>query len=97
VVLLHMGEDYFAPCAARAIPRQLARVLDTVDGLRVIAAHASGCKRGQEVVDCLAGHPRVWLDGAYCAGALYDEMRQRLFAAHGYERVLRGSDIPWVS
>ena len=97
VVLLHMGDDYFATCAARATPRQLARVLDTVDGLRVIAAHAGGFMRWQEVLDCLAKHPRVWLDVAFCAGALPDEMRRRLFEAHGYERVLLGSDFPWVS
>lgn len=97
VLLVHMGEDYFAPCEARATPRQLATVLEKVDGLRVIAAHAGGFMHWHEVRACLAGHPRVWLDVAYCAEALPEDMRRALFEAHGYNRVVLGSDFPWVS
>ncbi len=97
LVLFHMGEEYFAHYRSRGTPAMLVRVLEQVPGLRVIAAHAGAFMRWEEVLAVLAGHPRVWFDLAYCAGVLPDEMRQRLCAAHGYERVLLGSDFPWVS
>mgnify|MGYP006299610119 CR=1 FL=1 len=97
VLLLHMGDELFAPCESRATPPMLARVLDAVYGLRVIAAHGGGFRAWNEFIDALAGHPRVWIDLAYLPGYIDAETFTRLLDAHGVTRVLLGSDYPWMA
>jgi predicted TIM-barrel fold metal-dependent hydrolase len=97
IVMQHMGDDLFAGCTEMASPSALEKVMQSVPGLKVIAAHGGGFRRWNEFLDCLAGHPDVWVDLAFLPGYLPDDIRDRLLSDHGSHRILLGSDYPWVS
>jgi predicted TIM-barrel fold metal-dependent hydrolase len=97
IVLQHMGDDLFAGCTEQASPRALEKVMQAVPDLKVIAAHGGGFRRWNEFLECLAGHPNVWVDLAFLPGYLPDDNRDRLLNEHGWQRILLGSDYPWVS
>jgi predicted TIM-barrel fold metal-dependent hydrolase len=96
IVLQHMGDDLFAGCTEQASPRALENIMQAVPDLKVIAAHGGGFRRWNEFLDCLAGHPNVWVDLAFLPEYLPDDNRDRLLNEHGWERILLGSDYPWV-
>lgn len=97
VVMLHMGDDLFTACDNRATPAMLVRVLEAVPHLRVIAAHGGGFQQWDDVIDCLAGHPRVWIDCAYLPGYIPEKTWRMLCEKHGTHRILFGSDYPWMA
>lgn len=96
IVMQHMGDDLFAGCTEQASPRALQNVMESVPDLKVIAAHGGGFRRWNQFLDCLAGHPNVWIDLAFLPGYLPDDVRDRLLKEHGWQRILFGSDYPWV-
>ncbi|NLF38584.1 amidohydrolase family protein, partial [bacterium] len=97
VLMMHMGEEYFARCESRATPAMLARVLEQAPGLKVIAAHGGAFLRWREFIDAVAGHPDVWVDLAYLPGYIRRETLDELLEKHGSARVLFGSDFPWMA
>jgi len=51
----------------------------------------------EEFLECLAGNPNVWIDLSMTPGYMPDETKERIFEKHGWERILFGSDFPWMS
>ncbi len=95
VLLLHMGVDLGVPPPVHGTPERLARVLDAVPGLRVIAAHMGGYLQWDAVRTHLLGR-ELYLDTCYTLTDLGDAAFLDMVRAHGPARILFGSDSPWT-
>lgn len=109
ILLTHAGVDIGLPPPPHCPPERLARVLDAVPGLTVIAAHMGGYAQWDDVEQYLVGRD-VYLETSYSlttggrasAGAdefprLSPEQMLRIIRAHGAGRILFGSDSPWTN
>ncbi len=95
VLLVHAGVDIGLPPPVHCTPLRLARVLDAVPTLTVIAAHMGGYACWDEVEQYLIGR-RLYLDTSYSLADLGAARMTALIRAHGVEQILFGSDSPWT-
>jgi predicted TIM-barrel fold metal-dependent hydrolase len=95
ILLLHAGVDIGLPPPTHCPPDRLARALDAVPGLTVIAAHMGGFRQWEDVHRCLAGRD-LYLDTSYTLPELGAAPMVELIRAHGAHRVLFGTDSPWA-
>ena len=91
VLLFHVGD----PKSERSAPERIARVLDALPGLRVIAAHMGGYGVWERTCECLIGRD-VWFDTSSCLPRLDVAEMARMARAHGPEKILFASDYPAV-
>jgi len=96
-LFLHAGEELLTQCEHRATPKMICKIVERVPELKVIAAHGGGFRMWEEFLECLAGNPNVWIDLSMTPGYMPDETKERIFEKHGWERILFGSDFPWMS
>ena len=94
LVVLHAGKDIGMPPPVHCTPEQLARALDAVPGVCVVAAHLGGWRMWDEVEQFLVGRD-VYFDTAFVADYIAPEQYLRIIRKHGVERILFGSDSPW--
>lgn len=93
-LLLHAGYDIAFPGDPRALPPAIRRVHERHKRLTLIAAHFGGWSSWGEVVEHLAGTD-VFFDTSF----LHEVEPAHVTAIlnrHGRERLLFGSDSPWV-
>lgn len=95
IMLLHAGEDIGWPPPVHCPPDRLAKVLDAVPELTVIAAHMGGYMMWDEVERHLVGRD-VYLDTSFSLADMGSEQMASLIKAHGTERILFGTDSPWT-
>jgi predicted TIM-barrel fold metal-dependent hydrolase len=93
-VVIHAGEDIGFEPPYHSDPAALAKLVERVPGLTVIAAHLGGYRNWDQVEDCLTGCP-IYLDLSFALGELPDEQVLRIIAKHGAHRILYGTDAPW--
>lgn len=93
-VLLHAGVDIGLPPPVHCTPERLARMLDAVPGLTVIAAHMGGYLLWDDVRQHLIGRD-LYLDTSYSLDDLGATAMTEMILAHGPERILFGTDSPW--
>ena len=91
VLLFHVGD----PKCEHSAPERLARVLDALPGLRIIAAHMGGYSVWERARASLIGRD-VWLDTSSCLPHLDVGEMARLAREHGLDKVLFASDYPAV-
>lgn len=96
ILLFHAGVDVGLPPPVHCTPDRLARVLDAVPELTVIAAHMGGYKCWDDVERYLVGR-NLFFDTSYSLADLGAEHMMDLIKAHGVERILFGTDSPWTS
>ncbi|MEW6173418.1 MAG: amidohydrolase family protein [Bacillota bacterium] len=94
VVLLHVGDDETPDKVNYATPEKLARVLDLLPGLTVIAAHMGGYQMWDRAMNALVGRD-VFFDTSSSLDFLPDERFVRMVREHGIDRILMGSDYPF--
>lgn len=94
VLLLHAGVDIGLPPPVHCTPDRLARMLDAVPGLTVIAAHMGGYLVWEEVRRHLLGRD-LYLDTSYSHDDLGSTAMTELITVHGVGRILFGTDSPW--
>ncbi|MDI6907494.1 MAG: amidohydrolase family protein [Thermoanaerobacterales bacterium] len=94
LVVLHVGDDETPAKTNYTSPERLARVLDILPGLRVVAAHMGGYQMWERSLACLAGRP-VWFDTSSTLDFIDDDFFRRLIDVHGPHRILLGSDYPF--
>lgn len=93
VVLFHAGQDYgFAP-PYHCMPRHMLGALHWLD-TPVVAAHWGGVGCGIEVLETLCGQ-ELYFDLSFGYGAMPRSIAQQILDAHGPDRLLFGSDMPW--
>ncbi len=96
ITVFHAGVDIGFPHPVHCPPERLLRVLDCFGDAPVVAAHFGGWLMWNSVLEELCG-TKVYLDTAFSYGKMPPEYARELIQAHGADRVLLGSDMPWNS
>lgn len=94
IAFLHAGADVIHP-HVHGTAASFATLIERHPDLTLVLAHLGGFRQWHEVCDALAGS-NVWMDTAYTLGHLADDEWLSLVRGHGVERILFGSDGPWV-
>jgi hypothetical protein len=95
IVLFHAGVDIGLPPPIHCSPERLARALDAVPDLTVIAAHMGGYRCWEDVERYLAGRD-LYFDSSYSLADMGLEAMVSLMRAHGTEKILFATDSPWT-
>ncbi len=96
IVMLHAGKDPGYAPPEHCSPIRLARVLEKVNGNKIIAAHMGGWKDWEDVEKILCGSP-VYFDTSCIVGFIESEVCKNLIRKHGVDKILFGSDFPWFT
>lgn len=94
VSVVHAGVDVGFPDNVRCTPRQICRVIDQVSPKKLALAHYGSFDMWEEVEQLLAGKD-VYLDTAFTAGYIKDEVFLNILKKHGADRILFATDSPW--
>ena len=94
ITVFHAGVDIGYPKPVHCTPERLLRVLDLFDDAPVVAAHFGGWLLWDSVLEDLCG-TQVYLDTAFSSGKMPPDYAKELIKAHGADKVLLGSDMPW--
>jgi predicted TIM-barrel fold metal-dependent hydrolase len=95
IVLFHAGHDIGFPDSDRASPRRMLALHRAFPGLKIVASHLGGFRRWREVAQHLVGSG-VWLDTSYTIGHIDEGLLREILLAHRPDRILFGTDSPWV-
>ena len=95
VTLFHAGVDIGLCNPVRCTPAHLARALPRFEGAPVVAAHFGGYILWREVLEHLCGQD-IYFDTSYCARKMPPPWAREIIAAHGPDRILFGTDLPWA-
>lgn len=95
ILLFHAGIDIGLPPPVHCTPERLARVLDAVPDLTIIAAHMGGYQCWDEAERYLVGRD-LYLDTSYTIADLGPKRMTAMIKAHGPSRILFGTDSPWT-
>ena len=94
ITVFHAGVDIGYPKPVHCTPERLLRVLDLFDDAPVVAAHFGGWLLWDSVLEDLCG-TKVYFDTAFSSGKMPPDYAKELIKAHGADKVLLGSDMPW--
>ena len=95
ILLFHAGVDIGLAPPVHCTPDRLAKALDAVPELVVIAAHMGGYKCWDDVQRYLTGRD-LYFDTSYSLADLGADAMASMIRAHGVERVMFGTDAPWT-
>lgn len=95
VVQCHCGFDIGFPFDPVCTPERVAHVLQSLPGLKLIAAHLGGWRHWDEALVHLLGKD-VYLDTAVLAQNFTNEDARRILREHPAEKVLFATDWPWL-
>ncbi len=95
-VIFHAGADPSYEPPFGAPPVRIARLLDNLPGLRVHASHMGGFKHWDEVEQYLVGRKDVVMDTSFSFDFMPLERVRAIIEAHGVERIMFGTDSPWL-
>ena len=95
VVLMHSGFDLAFPRDRIADPVRIRRLMDRFPTLRVIAAHCGAWADWEEVERHLLGQD-VHFDISCSFDFMSPDQAARILRGHRADRLLFGSDSPWV-
>jgi len=97
-VLIHTWNSlrYADPLLDYCVPAQCGRIAEDYPGAKIILGHSGGEYDGVlEAITVAKAFPNVYLDTA--SSRLYPSMIEMMVAEVGAEKVLYGSDVPFVS
>lgn len=94
ITLLHAGLDEAYSKSLSAHPEKIRHMIDEVRPKNLIVAHLGGYAYW-EISEKYLGDCDVWFDTAYCHTA--GERFEKLVKSLGPERIIFGSDSPWVN
>lgn len=95
LLLVHAGVDIGLPPPVHCPPERLARVLDAVPELTVVAAHMGGYAQWDAVEQHLVGR-NLYFDTSYSFADLGAAHITALIRAHTPQRILFATDSPWT-
>lgn len=101
-VVFHAGIDSGLPSPIHCPADRAAKLLYAVYGEktpedpRIVLAHMAGINRPDELRKYIIGKP-VYLDTAYILDKADEELVVSLAREHGTDKILFGTDSPWVS
>lgn len=94
VCVVHAGVDVGFPDNVRCDPQRIRRVLDEVSPRNLVLAHYGSFDMWEEAEELLAGQD-VWLDTAFIAGYIKEDVFLNILKKHGADRILFATDSPW--
>jgi hypothetical protein len=94
VLLCHTGYDIAYERKPVADPPRIARVAETLPGLKLVASHLGAWQDWDRVEQFLVGRP-VYLDVSCCHPQIPAGQALRILRRHPPDRLLFGSDSPW--
>lgn len=94
ITVFHAGVDIGYPDPVHCAPERLAHILPAFGSAPVVAAHMGGYLCWQDVLKCLVGKP-LYFDTAFSFSRMPPDWAREIICAHGANRVLLGSDMPW--
>jgi predicted TIM-barrel fold metal-dependent hydrolase len=95
IVVFHAGMDIGLPSPVHCTPLMLKNILDSVKGIKIVAANMGSHALWRDAEELLCGLP-LYLDTSYSQYMLKNNGMERMIKKHGAERVLFGSDSPWT-
>ncbi len=95
MLVVHAGRNINLTAPARCTPLRLARVIKKFGELKIVAAHLGGWQHWDEVERYLVGLP-FWMDTSFIWGYCAPRQIRRIIRRHGSQRILFGSDSPWM-
>lgn len=96
ILLFHAGKDPAYEECESASPERILRVHKKIPRLRIVAAHFGGWRVWNEVQDVLAGQD-IYFDISSTLGDIEEDRWTRILEIHSPERVLFGTDSPWLN
>ena len=94
ITVFHSGADIGHPKPIHCAPQGLARALPSFRGAPVVAAHLGAYVYWDDVEKYLVGRD-VYFDTSYCYSRVPFVQADNIVKAHGVDRILYGSDLPW--
>ncbi len=94
VCVTHAGIDIGYPDNVRCTVASIINVLEEVAPEKLVLAHYGGFKLWEEVEREIAGRD-VYLDTAYTADLIADEVFLKILKKHGADKILFATDSPW--
>jgi predicted TIM-barrel fold metal-dependent hydrolase len=95
-VILHAGWDFVSPDCVYATPERILNVIKRHRTLKLVAAHLGGFRQWAGVEGLLAGR-ELYLDTSFAFSEVEPEQARRILQKHDENRLLFGSDAPWLS
>ncbi|HBF36820.1 MAG TPA: amidohydrolase [Firmicutes bacterium] len=95
VLMIHVGDPIISP-NNMSTPKKIAAILDDFPGIKIIAAHLGGYCFWDEAYEVLAGRD-VYFDTSSSLSYMDLDLAHKIFAKHGTEKILFGSDFPLKS
>lgn len=96
ITVFHSGVDIGFPEPVHCTPEMLKNVLDVFGNTPVVAAHFGGYLLWQDVLKTLCG-TKIYIDTAFSYGRIPPKYAENIIKAHGADKILLGSDMPWSS
>ncbi len=94
ILLFHAGYDPGFKPPFKSTPQQFARILASMQGGTIIAAHLGGHAQWDDVEEYLVG-TNIYLDTSMGSTFYPTEQFVRIVKNHGAHRILFASDSPW--
>ncbi len=94
ITSFHAGVDVEFYEEVHCTPERLARALPQFDGAPVVAAHMGGYLMWSEAERHLVGRD-IYIDTSYSYGRMPCRQALKMARAHGTDKMLLGSDLPW--
>ncbi len=95
IAFFHAGVDIGLKPPYHGTPPRLARVLEAIPDLTVVAAHFGGFEMWDEVDQYLVGK-NLYFDTSFTLSYLDHSRFVQMARRHGIEKILFGSDSPWA-
>lgn len=92
--VVHAGIDIGYPDNVRCTISGICKVLDEVRPKKLVLAHYGGFRLWEQVEEFIAGRD-VYLDTAYTADVIEDEIFLKILKKHGADKILFATDSPW--
>ena len=97
IIILHAGLDLGLPDPVHATPERVARVTKMHPSTTFVAAHMGGFRVWDGVLKHLYGIENLYFDTGYCSENLPVKTATEIVKAHGADKILMASDLPWDS
>jgi len=94
-LVLHSGEDLSFIPPYKCKPKDLAKLVKNFKSGKIIAAHMGGFRCWNDVERFLVGED-LYFDTSYALNYMKEDQFRRIMKNHGYNKILFGTDSPWV-
>lgn len=96
ILVFHAGIDIGYPDSVGASPDKIADVLPLLEKCKTVLAHMGAHDQYMEVLTLLCGK-NIFFDTSYSLDKMGDDTARNIIRKHGVEKILFGTDSPWVN